>query len=527
MSDTEGAILLTEEDREAHSHILGTTGEGKSKLLELLISQDIRLFLKKPDEFNVGVCLLDPTNRGETMNAILNHCIKQGFERVCLIDLQDVFSKHKTPIPILNPIHYKAPVGADVGNFMSVVRSVWGTENWSTTAIIQKYLPAVIAALHCNNRPLFDAISLTARDEPRYLKVRHEVLDNMRRDYPYMAYQIALKHIFETKSPTVYKDFETTSRRLDPLFTEPLGYLFCKSEPCINFYDLIADNWLILVNLYRGQLYDEPQQQFLGSLIVNEVIRAVNRLRQRAGNKPGLGWKGRMYLYVDEAAQFTTEAVQNILMNERKSGLIISLAHQHFGQFKRDDIRASVEVGTKIKVLFNVPKTEDSERMAKMMYGGEIDPKDAAYVSRQLRRQYAIIKNNKKPPLSFNVSDIYTPKVPDNIRFSFKEKLYSNPWYISLAEAKGEINNKFATIKSTGGRPVKPKADYPSGSRTQPDPDGYTDVKDDAVQPKERAPSVLTKPPKKSVFPSFVHERPQDAEEVGGGGVEGAPAKKE
>jgi len=427
---------------------LGTTGEGKSKLLELLISQDINLFLKKPEQFNCAVCLLDPTNRGETMNAVLNHCIKAGFEKVCLIDLQDIFTSHSRPVPILNPIHYKAPVGAVIGNFMDCVRSVWGTDDWAKTAVIQKYLPAVIAALHCTGKPLYDSICLTAREEYSYIAARTNMLLSMRDDYPYSRHKIALKQIFSTKSQSVYQDFNTTARRLDPLFEEPLGYMLCRKEPAINFYDLVADNWLILVNLYRGQLYDEAQQKFLGSMIVNEIIRAVNRLRARQGNAPGEGWKGRCYLYVDEAGQFTTQTVRDILTYERKSGLILTLSHQMFSQFKVDDVRSAVEGLTKIKVLFNVPRPEDADRMTRMMYGGAIRPEDASYVARQLKRQYAIIKNNKRPPVSMRVLDVRTPKYPQNVIFSFKEKIYtSNPWYISLKDAKGEINNRFASTE--------------------------------------------------------------------------------
>lgn len=37
----EGTVLLSEEDRESHIHVLGSPGEGKSKFLELLLRQDI------------------------------------------------------------------------------------------------------------------------------------------------------------------------------------------------------------------------------------------------------------------------------------------------------------------------------------------------------------------------------------------------------------------------------------------------------------------------------------------------------
>src|SRR5664280_164634 len=74
---TESRLLLSEEERESHIHILGSPGEGKSKLLELLIRGDIGKY---------GCCLLDPSDNGDTAYKILKYCAKIGFEKVCLID---------------------------------------------------------------------------------------------------------------------------------------------------------------------------------------------------------------------------------------------------------------------------------------------------------------------------------------------------------------------------------------------------------------------------------------------------------
>src|SRR5687767_7850413 len=68
---SDGDTLLTEEDRESHIHILGAPGEGKSKLLELLVRQDI--------DRGYGCCLLDPSDNGETAYKVLKYCIKKGF----------------------------------------------------------------------------------------------------------------------------------------------------------------------------------------------------------------------------------------------------------------------------------------------------------------------------------------------------------------------------------------------------------------------------------------------------------------
>src|SRR5690606_8055416 len=76
-------VLLSEEDRDTHMHLLGATRQGKSKLMELLIRGDI--------ERGFGCCLIDPSENGATANAVLRHCAEQGFEKVVLVNPTDFY----------------------------------------------------------------------------------------------------------------------------------------------------------------------------------------------------------------------------------------------------------------------------------------------------------------------------------------------------------------------------------------------------------------------------------------------------
>src|ERR1035437_1759354 len=53
----EGGFTFSEEARASHIHILGTTREGKSKFLEMLLTQDMGTY---------GATLLDPSDNGQT-----------------------------------------------------------------------------------------------------------------------------------------------------------------------------------------------------------------------------------------------------------------------------------------------------------------------------------------------------------------------------------------------------------------------------------------------------------------------------
>src|SRR5262245_44426873 len=67
-------------DRRRHLYIIGKSGVGKSKLLELFIRQDIF--------YGHGICLIDP--HGETIDAVLDFVPENRIDDVVIIDPSDV-----------------------------------------------------------------------------------------------------------------------------------------------------------------------------------------------------------------------------------------------------------------------------------------------------------------------------------------------------------------------------------------------------------------------------------------------------
>ncbi len=117
----EGQVLISEEEREDHVHILGTTGVGKSRFIEHLIREDIRR--------GNGVCLLDPTDRAETVYNILKFCIKEGHKKICLID------PHTQRLSAVQPFHPQHKQ-ATVANVMDTIRILFGSKDAADTPMI-------------------------------------------------------------------------------------------------------------------------------------------------------------------------------------------------------------------------------------------------------------------------------------------------------------------------------------------------------------------------------------------------------
>lgn len=424
----DGEVLISEEDRTDHLHILGTTGEGKSKFIEHLVREDIRR--------GNGVCLLDPTDRAETAYNILKFCIQEGHQKVCLID------PHTDRIAALQPFHYRHKE-ATVANLMDTVRILFQSKDAAETPKIQRYLSAIINVLHNAEMTLHEAIYFTEYKRSEWR--RNWILE---KSHDFDRHRVLLEEVFKT----YYRfnaEVASSVRRLEPFFDSRLDLMFAPSKG-IDFTKMITEGWVILVNLYTGQGFEPIHSRLLGTTVINEIIFALDRLRQN-------GWKGVHYLYVDEAGRYANRNLADLLAYKRKSGLRVTIAHQYFGQFDDKYILDAVKNLTKIKVMFNTPNHPDRLEMIKALgYGGDIPHEMATYANQNLPKQQAIIKVGKDSPRRIKI-----PDVPDiNLKYDVNEFL-NNEWNYSVSEVLKTINQRFTnesiTKTTTDTETTKPR----------------------------------------------------------------------
>lgn len=413
-------------------HILGAPRQGKSKLLELLIRQDL--------ERGFGACLLDPSDNGDTMNRILRWCAKTGFEKVCIIDPHDIKPVDKggfNIVPAIAPRH----------NVMETVRILFGTKDASETPVIEKYLSAILYALRKSEMTLAELIYFTDHKHPTYTLRRDEILRKLN---PLDRRRIALERAFHFKtSETLFNaNFGSTIRRMEPFLDITMQMMF-GLKTGVDFRKMVTDGWLIVANLdYLGVSpdFDNRHQRIIGTAIINEIFYAVNKLRDK-------GWKGYYYLYIDEVGDYATRNISTILDKKSKTGLRLTAAHQRFAQLEDQYVRDAVLTGMNNKVLFQTANPADVIQMAKMMYGGDLPATKVEFVLRQLAKQHAAIKIEKSPAVFTRIANVRGGA--DGDLESFKAKIYKQDFYHSPEEILKEINERFKT-KSTIGTP-KPR----------------------------------------------------------------------
>lgn len=434
-------VLLSEEQRESHIHILGAPGQGKSKLLELLIRQDI--------EAGYGACLLDPSDNGDTMRRILAWCVQRGFKKVCIIDPHDRWEF----VPQIVPRH----------NLMQTIRVLFNTKEWSDTPQIQRYFPAIISAIKESGNTLAELKYFMANDDAVYNSRRNEMLSSLNR---MDKYRVSLESVFR-RSPTTFDNtFGSTLNRLNP-FLERTMELILGGTRGIPFASMIASGWLILVNLDSIGVdndYDEPHQKLLGTLVIHEIIDSIHKLRAKKK------WKGVYYLYIDEVGDYATRNLANILAKKRKSGLRLTLGHQNLFQVEDRYVQEAIMMGANIKFLFQTPNPEDRLKMIRAMYGGELKDRDVSYYLSALAKQHAVVKIIKQPTTTVRLDDVPDANVSDEEISKFKNFIYNRDlkkgWYATPDAALEQINGRFTT-KGYNPRSSKRRTSNDSGATSE------------------------------------------------------------
>ncbi len=405
----EKEVWISEEERSANFHILGEPEQGKSKFLEYHIRKDI--------DMGNGLCLLDPSDKGDTCRKILAYCAKNKVEKVVYIS-PDTLPKYGK-IACLKPLHAKA-VKQSVEGVMEALNILFNSKSTETPRI-RKNLSALLRLLAKNDFTIKETEVFADYQDIRNLDFIKDDRDSR-----------TLKNAF--KSPFIWdSQFSSTINRLDAFWQEPLSLMF-GADTGIDFTKIILDGWVVLVNLYPAQNFTVENTQLLGVMIISQIIQAIDNLNS-------WGWKGVHYLYIDEAGRFATPQIDNVLSYKRKSGLRLMLAHHYFEQFEDKKVMHGVKQGARIKVMFNTSSYQDRLEMVKDLgYGGDIPHVLATYANQNIPKQYAIIKKNKESPVRVRIPDVPDVKISKEKLDDYIKELLKQDFYLSKEEIQKQIN---------------------------------------------------------------------------------------
>lgn len=312
-------------DRGRHLYVVGKSGVGKSKFLELLIRQDIA--------FGHGLCLIDP--HGDVIEALLDFIPEERAGDVCLID----------PTDSSYPISFNPLANVDqefkhqlTQGLIEVMEKQFGA-NW-TPRLEHVFRFTCLALLDYPYGTMRGMIMMLTDRNYREKVVAYIEDDMVKRFWAIEFADWSEKFDTDAIIPLVNKLGQFLSNPL-------LRNIFSQKENKVDLEKLMNEKKIVLISLSKGKLGEE-NSSFFGSMFITKLKQA-GMARASMPEVP----RDDFYLYVDEFHNVVTETFENLLSEARKYGLCLTMAHQYLQQLV-PRVQAAILGNTGTTVVFRV-----------------------------------------------------------------------------------------------------------------------------------------------------------------------------
>lgn len=347
-------LILGDQDRMLHTHVIGPTGVGKSNLLATSILADAA--------HGHGVIVLDPGR--DLITDVLNRLPKSRHADVVILDPSDA------DFPVgLNPLEGagRSPdlvVEQLIGVLRSIFSTFWGPRTDDVLRIA--LLSLVYASTEAKPYTMVDV--LTILTDQRF---RESVVGKLS-DPILRAAWVSYENLGEGGRAQAIGPVLNKLRAF--LLRPALRNILGQSRPALSIEDVLRQRKILLVPLSGGEL-GEDAATLLGALLVARIWQAA----QGRSALPASSRKPVM-LYLDEFQTLLrlSTKIGDVLARARKLGLGLTLAHQHLGQLT-PEIRADVLANARSRIIFQLG-VDDSRTLIKQL--PQLIPEDLQHLPR-------------------------------------------------------------------------------------------------------------------------------------------------
>ncbi|MDD3861458.1 MAG: type IV secretory system conjugative DNA transfer family protein, partial [Candidatus Gracilibacteria bacterium] len=291
-------------DRRRHLYCVGKSGSGKSKLLELLIKEDL--------EAGKGVGVLDP--HGDLVDNCMEFVPKHRMKDVIYFDPADI------DFPIsFNPLEnvdeaYKMQVTL---GFIQIFKKLFGS-NW-TDRLEHVLRYTVLALLDSPNTTVLSILKMLT-DKNYRQNIVSRIKDSVVKNFWVSEFAgWSEKFDAEAITPLLNKVGQFVA-------TNMIRNIIGQPDNKVNIRDVMDNEKILFMKVSKG-LLGEENSSLLGSMIITKLYQAA---MSRADMKEDQ--RKDFYFYVDEFQNFATETFAEILSEARKYRLNLTIAHQYMGQ---------------------------------------------------------------------------------------------------------------------------------------------------------------------------------------------------
>jgi hypothetical protein len=345
-------LLLKPEQRKTHTHVIGSSGSGKSKFLESMIRGELRN--------RQGFCLLDP--HGNLYDDVLNYCSHH------VLDRDIILLNPSSPNSVIGFNPFQRPdhgnISVLVDRRINATMHAWDRPNTDQTPTLERTLRLIYTVMLDQNLGLPQVqhlIDFNAREIRQHL-IEHLSSSPIQKEWREL----------QAMRPREWREQTLSAKnRLFRFLTSPALMRFMGIPgQRLNLTRIMDEGKVLLVNLAPSDELSEENARVFGALLVNEFFEAARRRTSGTfGNDPK-----PYYLYIDEFQSFVSLDIADMLDHVRKFGLFTILAHQRFGHLD-ENMTDAVLTNCRIKAVFGGLPSSSARLMAEELFLGELDPR--------------------------------------------------------------------------------------------------------------------------------------------------------
>lgn len=365
-------------DRRRHLYVVGKTGSGKSRLLQLLLISDILS--------GQGCCLLDP--HGDLAQELLEYIPKERINDVVYIDPSD----REFPIGFnpLEPVESYETRQHLATFFISIFRKLFAA-NWNPRMehLIRYITLALLETPDSNVLGIPRMLSDTKFRQRVIMQIKDPVVKGFwTNEFSASAEQFSREAVV----PILNKVGQFIS---NPIVRNMVG----QRKNMLDFAKFMNEGKIVIINISKGKLGDD-NAALLGSMFITKIQQAALSRANMPEDE-----RRDFYFYVDEFQNFATDAFSSILSEARKYHLDLTIAHQYIAQLP-EEVKATAFGNVGSLIVFPVGG-DDAAYLAK-----EFSPTFSAddMINLNLREMYIKLSVEGKITPPFSARTINVPK---------------------------------------------------------------------------------------------------------------------
>jgi len=340
-------VRFAASDRGRHCYLLGATGTGKSTLLFNMLMQDIHA--------GAGVCLLDP--HSDLTEQVLDAIPADRLRDLILFDPSDAEGAVGLNFLETDRVHHSRQMTFITNEMIRIFGRLYDLRQ-TGGPIFEQYMRNALLLLMDNPGAGATLVELPLLFEDK--EFRRHLLKRCQAPHVVsfwtgQAERAGGENALSNMGPYI------TSKLNQFTHNAILRPIIGQSRSTIDFRACMDQGKILLVNLSKGRL-GTMDTQLLGMLVIGKLFdAALGRV-----DVP-LQARRPFHLYVDEAQNFVTDTVAELLSEARKFGLHLTLANQNLAQMAGQTELVSSLLGNVGTLLLFRLGILDAERLASFM----------------------------------------------------------------------------------------------------------------------------------------------------------------